>query len=192
MLPRPRIRPDGVRQLFRQHAAPRRTIIAAPRPGTGPLMERRADRELPSISTGGFRWLRSLPIFAAIMGGSTFAIFNYQKQSSSVVSSTMYALRTNDEAREILGDEIYFNSKMPIIWGDINQLHGRIDIGFWVKGTKNKGWMTFKSERKTRMGFFDTLEWSLEPKGGEKVSLLQDARPDPFQQETADKIAVVA
>ncbi|KAK3659285.1 cytochrome oxidase assembly protein 1 [Elasticomyces elasticus] len=192
MLPRPRIRPDGVRQLFRQYATPRRTIIAAPRPGSGPLMERRADRELPSISTGGFRWLRSLPIFAAIMGGSTFAIFNYQKQSSSVVSSTMYALRTNDEAREILGDEIYFNSKMPIIWGEINQLHGRIDIGFWVKGTKNKGWMTFKSERKTRMGFFDTLEWSLEPKGGEKVSLLQDARPDPFQQETADKIAVVA
>ena len=39
---------------------------------------------------------------------------------------------------------------------------------------------------------FDTLEWSLEPEGGQKVSLLQSPQGDPFQQETADKIAVTA
>ena len=39
---------------------------------------------------------------------------------------------------------------------------------------------------------FDTLEWSIEPEGSEKVSLLQREVKDPFQQETADKIAVVA
>lgn len=35
---------------------------------------------------------------------------------------------------------------------------------------------------------FETHEWSLEPEGGEKVSLLQGN--DPFQQATADKITV--
>ncbi len=41
-------------------------------------------------------------------------------------------------------------------------------------------------------GQFETLEWSLRPEGGETISLLQDQKRDPFQQETADKIAVVA
>lgn len=153
MLPRPHLRPSRLRDLFKNHATPRRTITAAPGPNSGPLMERRSDRALPTLSTGTSRWLKTLPIFAVIMTGSVLAIFNYQKQSSSVVSSTLYALRTNAEAREILGDEIYFNSKLPIIWGELNQLHGRIDISFWVKGTRGKGLMRFRSERKSRMGF---------------------------------------
>lgn len=39
---------------------------------------------------------------------------------------------------------------------------------------------------------FETLEWSLQPDGGETISLLQDQKRDPFQQESADKIAVAA
>lgn len=120
-------------------------------------MERRADRALPSISTSRFRWLRTLPIFVVIMTGSALAIFNYQKTSSSVVSSTLYALRTNPEARQILGDEIYFANQIPWISGEINQLHGRVDISFWVKGTKKKGLMRFKSVRRTRMGYVSTF-----------------------------------
>ena len=224
MLPRPRIWPNGLRKLFQSHVTSKRSIIAAPRPGSGPLMERRSDRALPSVSSTNFRWLRTLPIFAVIMVASTLGIFNYQKQSSSVVSSTLYALRTNPEARQILGDEVYFASQIPWISGEINQLHGRINISFWVKGTNGRGLMRFKSERKTRMGYvshsqiyrhklgsswhvvvhiqfsrvlmlslqFETLEWSLEPEGGKKISLLENQGRDPFQQETADKIAVAA
>jgi cytochrome c oxidase assembly factor 1 len=161
MLLRPQLRPERLRDLFRHHAISRRTVVAAPRPGQGPLMERRGDRALPTISTGTARWVKTIPIFAAIMAGSVLAIFNYQKQSSSVVSSTLYALRTNPEAREILGDEIYFNSKVPIIWGEINQLHGKIDISFWVKGTRRKGLMKFKSVRKTRMGYVSGHHYGL-------------------------------
>lgn len=159
MFPRPRIRPSGFRRLFKSHVPPRRSIVAAPKAGSGPLMERRGDRALPTI-TSSHRWLRTLPIFAVIMVASTLGIFNYQKQSSSVVSSTLYALRTNSEARQILGDEIYFASKIPWISGEINQLHGRIDISFWVKGTKTKGLMRFKSVRKTRMGYVSILSHS--------------------------------
>lgn len=154
MLPRPRLRLANVRSLLQQQRhVPRRTIVAAPRPNSGPLMERRSDRELPTIAnTNRNGWIRTIPLFALIVVGSALAIFNYQKTSSSVVSSTLYAVRTNPEARAILGDEIYFASQIPWIAGELNQMQGRIDISFWVKGTKGQGKMRFKSERKTRMG----------------------------------------
>ena len=83
----------------------------------------------------------------------------------------------------------------------MNQLHGRIDISFGVKGTKGKGVMRFKSVRKTRMGFvsrssirksnvngnahsmmqFETQEWSLEMEDGRKLQLLDETRDDPFK-----------
>jgi len=132
---------------------PCRTVVAPPSPDSGPLMYRRADRALPEIPTSYGRWLKTLPIFLAILGASTLAIFNYQKASSSIVNSTLYALRTSPRAREVLGDEIYFRDKFPWIWGEMNQLHGRIDIGFGVKGRKGKGWMRFRSVRRTRMGY---------------------------------------
>lgn len=135
----------------------RQTLIAPPTGASGPLMERRADRELPDITSSSRQWLKTLPIFLAIVGVSTLAIFNYQKSSSSVVSSTLYALRTNPEARELLGDEIYFRDKFPWISGELNQLHGRVDIGFGVKGTRAKGYMRFKSIRKSRMGYVRSL-----------------------------------
>lgn len=139
--------------LFRRHGVPRRTLIAAPTPGSGPLMSRRADRELPPIISSSRRWLRTLPIFLTILVVSSLGIFNYQKASSPIVNATLYALRTSKKAREVLGDEIYFASQMPWIWGEMNQLHGRINISFGVKGTKAKGTMRFKSVRKTRMGY---------------------------------------
>jgi cytochrome c oxidase assembly factor 1 len=125
------------------------------------------------------RWMRTVPIFFAVLIASTLAIFNYQKSSSSVVSSTMYALRTSSKARDYLGDEIYFAHKMPWIWGEMNQLHGRIDVQFEVKGNKNRGTMRFKSFRATRQGMFETTEWSLEKKDGTKIDLLDEN--DPFQ-----------
>ena len=146
---------------------PRRNLIPAPSANSGPLMERRADRELPSVQTER-RWLRTLPIFAVVVGAAMLGIFNYQKSSSSVVNSTLYALRTSPRAREILGDEIYFAQQMPWISGEMNQLHGRIDISFWVKGTKAQGKMRFRSIRPDRMSFvrlpsslsaFFALQW---------------------------------
>lgn len=133
-----------------------RGLIAAPGPNAGPLMTRRADRELPGIDSNR-RWFHTIPIFAVIVGAAMLGIFNYQKSSSSVVSSTLYALRTSSKAREVLGDEVYFAQKIPWISGEMDQLHGRIDITFWVKGTKGKGRMRFKSVRENRMSFVSSL-----------------------------------
>ncbi|KAF7922586.1 uncharacterized protein EAE98_008112 [Botrytis deweyae] len=176
----PRLRVSNINNA--RNLVQRRTLVAAPKVGDGPLMERRGDRELPDIPENGMKWVRSIPIFLAVLISSTLAIFNYQKSSSSVVSSTLYALRTSPKAREFLGDEIYFAHKMPWIWGEMNQLHGRIDIQFEVKGTKRSGTMKFTSHRATRQGMFETTEWSLEGGEGEekvKIDLLDGA--DPFK-----------
>ncbi|CAI7662227.1 unnamed protein product [Penicillium bialowiezense] len=171
----------GLARMGRPVMPARRTLIAAPGPNAGPLMERRADRELPNPN-GNRTWLLTLPIFIIASGAGLLGIFNYQKQSSSIVSSTLYALRTSPQAREILGDEIYFAQQIPWISGEMNQLHGRINISFWVKGTKAQGKMKFHSIRPDRMSYFNTQEWSLETEDGEVIHLL-DKSADPFRRE---------
>ncbi|KAK3314960.1 cytochrome oxidase assembly [Apodospora peruviana] len=157
-----------------------RTVTSAPKPGDGPLMERRADRELPDIDTQRFRWARTLPIFALLIAAASVAIFNYQKSSSPVVSSTLYALRTSPKARDLLGENIYFEQQIPWISGEMNQLHGRINVSFRVKGTKSTGVMRFASTRPSPRGVFETLEWSLEMPDGRRTDLLED-EGDPFK-----------
>lgn len=143
------------------------------------MMSRRADRELPDVQDISFKWRRTLPIFFAIVTTCSVAIFNYQKMSSPVVSSTLYALRTNAEAREALGDEVYFKHQIPWIHGEMNQLHGRIDIWFSVRGSKGEGVMRFASNRPTSKGFFTTTEWSLTMDDGTRLNLLDSG--DPFR-----------
>ncbi len=48
----------------------------------------------------------------------------------------------------------------------MNQLHGRIDIQFEVKGKNGVGTMRFKSARDGRRGMWETAEWSLETRDG--------------------------
>jgi cytochrome c oxidase assembly factor 1 len=103
------------------------------------------------------------------MAASIFAFFNYQKQESSVVTSTLYALRTNPTVREELGDEIYFASKYPWIKGEINQVHGRIDVRFWVKGTKRQGEVRLRCRRRGRGGYVSipgVFAWRREMRAG--------------------------
>ncbi|KAL8691342.1 MAG: hypothetical protein Q9218_003410 [Villophora microphyllina] len=181
----PRLFPQtctAFRSPLRSSQIRRRTLIAAPSPDDGPLMTRRSDRALPAIPSSRKLWLRTLPIFFGVITLSTFAIFNYQKASSSTVNATLYALRTSEVGKRELGERIYFRDKFPWIWGEMNQLHGRIDIRFGVKGTKGKGMMRFKSVRKTRMGFFETQVWSLELEDGRILQLLDEGRADdPFK-----------
>lgn len=131
------------------------------------------------ISEVTFSWGRTLPIFVVLIAVSSLAIFNYQKSSSPVVSSTLYALRVSPKARELLGDEIYFKHQIPWISGEMNQLHGRISIYFKVKGTKDEAVMRFSSFRLSHKGLFETTEWSLEMPDGRKIDLLDGG--DPFR-----------
>ena len=160
--------------------------IPPPTETSGPLLTRLPNRALPTLAKS-HTWLKTLPLFILLITISSLGIFNYQKASSSTVNSILYALRTNATAREILGDEIYFASKVPWIRGELNQLHGRIDISFWVKGRRQQGRVKFVSVRKRRDGFFETLEWSLTTEEGATVQLLDGA--DPFTRQGSTSVA---
>ncbi|KAJ2898731.1 hypothetical protein MKZ38_003684 [Zalerion maritima] len=174
-----------IRAVTNLQSSPLRRVVAqqwrfnvpAPRMGDGPLLERRPDRELPDPPRSF--WGKSLPIFFAIVALSSVAIFNYQKMSSSVVSSTLYSLRRSAKARAALGDEIYFKHSIPWISGEMNQMHGRINISFGVKGTKTSATMRFASFRPSARGMFETTEWSLELEDGTRIDLLEE--DDPFK-----------
>jgi len=73
----------------------------------------------------------------------------------------------------------------------MNQLQGRIDVSFKVKGTKDTGVMRFASNRPTSRGMFETTEWSLETSKGLKIDLLED-EGDPFKGLVAGSAAAAA
>lgn len=155
----------------------RRSLIPAPKTNTGPLMSRRADRDLPNVQSSAWIWIKTLPIFIVVMIGSALALINYERSCSSIVSSTLYALRHNETGRKELGDEIYFRDKFPWIRGEMNQRFGRIDISYGVKGTNSKGLMRFKAERKTRMGMVSAsaFKMSLLALGNSSATLAADS-----------------
>ncbi|KAF2280582.1 DUF1783-domain-containing protein [Westerdykella ornata] len=162
---------------------PPEPLIPPPKEGEI-LLERRPNRDLPPLPPLiPTQVKRTFPIFVLVMAASIFAFFNYQKQESSVVTSTLYALRTNPAVREQLGDEIYFASKYPWIRGEINQVHGRIDINFWVKGTRKQGLVRLRCRRRGKTGYFVTQEWSLTLEDGTVMQLYdpEGSAIDPFR-----------
>ncbi|KAK2010325.1 DUF1783-domain-containing protein [Colletotrichum eremochloae] len=68
----------------------------------------------------------------------------------------------------------------------MNQLHGRINIAFSVKGSRGEALMRFASYRTSHKGLFETTEWSLETPDGRKIDLLDGS--DPFQGIVADEL----
>ena len=130
------------------------------------------------IDAEEFRWGRTLPVFVVLIAAASVAIFNYQKLSSPVVASTLYALRTSARAREYLGDEIYFRHQIPWISGEMNQVRGRIDISFAVRGSRAEAVMRFASHRPSPRGVFETTEWSLVTEDGRVIDLLVDSDVD--------------
>ncbi|EHK16015.1 uncharacterized protein TRIVIDRAFT_130884, partial [Trichoderma virens Gv29-8] len=160
-------------------AVQKRWMTPAPKPGDGPMMSRRADRELPDVGQVSQGWRRTMPIFLAVVAVCSVTIFNYQKSSSPIISSTLYALRTSPEANRLLGDEIYFKHQIPWISGEMNQVKGRIDISFSVRGSKAAGVMRFASFRPSNKALFETTTWSLTMEDGTVVDLLDGN--DPFK-----------
>jgi cytochrome c oxidase assembly factor 1 len=164
----PHVRYQSLRQSSTQtHSQPatvRSDFIPPPTESSGPLLSRLPNRALPSVPKSR-TWLKTLPIFIIAITLSSLAIFNYQKSSSSTVNSILYALRTNETARSVLGDEIYFASKVPWISGELNPMQGRIDISFRVKGRKGAGKVKFVSTRKRGNQFVSALFVTL---GGER------------------------
>jgi cytochrome c oxidase assembly factor 1 len=149
------IPPHLLRSRLHHHPIQIRTLIPAPTENSGPLLTRRSDRALPKLRdiNNPLRTWRHIPLFLGACAAAGFGIFNYQKASSSVVTSSLYALRVNPLAREMLGDEIYFAHRVPWIWGRVDTLHGVVDVSFRVKGRRGAGMMRFRCARGRGMEF---------------------------------------
>ena len=113
------------------------------------LLYRNPERPLPTLKqlSTSRQWIRTMPIFIAIITVSALSLFNYQKINSPVITATLYALRTNQDVRDVLGDQVYFANRFAWIWGQMNLVQGKIDVTFEVKGTRNQGTCRFRARR---------------------------------------------
>lgn len=167
---------------------PSTTPRAGPVPHANPtpypqLLRRDPTRPLPTLSSlnPNRRWLRTAPLFLAILAASAAGIFNYQKVNSPIITATLYSLRTNPTARNELGDNVYFASQWAWVWGSINLVQGNVDVRFRVKGTRGAGTCRFKARRMGgRAEAFTTSEWSLTMDGDGRVLQLLDSAADPL------------
>jgi cytochrome c oxidase assembly factor 1 len=150
------------------------TTDAKPETGKKPMT---VDRELPDPLKDRTRSRVQFVGFWVLMGVASLLMFNYEKQNSPVVTTTLHFLRRSKIIREVLGDEIDFASIYPWISGELNQVKGVVNITFTVKGSKNEGVVRLVADRSSRREEFLIHEWSLEV-NGEKYDLLADDSVD--------------
>jgi len=135
------------------------------------------DRELPDPFKGRTRNRIQFVLFWVLMGASAAVMFNYEKTSSPVVTTTLHFLRRSEVIRDVLGDQIDFKNLYPWVSGELNQVKGAVNIKFDVKGSKNHGTIKLVADRKSRRDEFLIHEWSLEV-DGKKYDLLADESVD--------------
>lgn len=135
------------------------------------------DRELPDPFKDRTRNRVQFIGFWILMGVSAALMFNYEKMSSPVVTTTLHFLRRSAIIRDVLGDEIDFKTAYPWISGELNQVKGAVNIKFDVKGSKHWGTIRLVADRKSRRDEFLIHEWSLEVEG-KKYDLLADESVD--------------
>lgn len=135
------------------------------------------DRELPDPLKDRTRARVQFVGFWVLMGICALLMFNYEKQNSPVVTTTLHFLRRSQIIRSVLGDEIDFASVYPWISGELNQVKGVVDIKFTVKGSNNQGVVRLVADRMSRHDEFLIHEWSLEV-DGKKYDLLADDSVD--------------
>ncbi|RKP15172.1 cytochrome oxidase assembly protein 1, partial [Piptocephalis cylindrospora] len=65
--------------------------------------------------------------------------FNYQRQESSVVAGTFFALQHDPQVQAHLGDHVHWDFPVfPWIHGTVNYLKGIVDISFRIRGDQGK------------------------------------------------------
>lgn len=76
--------------------------------------------------------------------------FNYQRQESSVVAGTFFALQHDPQVQKHLGSRVNWEHPFfPWIHGTVNYLKGIVDISFRIQGEQGKHMS--RSKRKKRI-----------------------------------------
>ncbi|KAF9429004.1 hypothetical protein BGZ76_001968 [Entomortierella beljakovae] len=104
--------------------------------------------ELPSVKSRAPFYILLGVLGVSFWAGSLAIAANHQKQGTSVVRGTLFNVKFDTKAQELLGDNIDFtNSKWPWIYGTVAHLKGRVDIEYQVKGDKAEGRVHFVAVR---------------------------------------------
>lgn len=122
----------------------------------------RIDRELPDPTKDINKRRIQFVSFIILMGGSLAMIFNYEKTQSPVITNTMYHMRRSPKIREVLGDQIDFDGIVPWVHGELNQVAGKVNIRFYLRGSKGAiGTVKLVADRENQRQEFLIHEWSV-------------------------------
>ncbi|CAG8498841.1 10183_t:CDS:2 [Paraglomus occultum] len=129
----------------------------------------RKPRPLPEIKNNTPKYIAFGLVGVSFWAAFITIAFNHQRQASSIVKNSIFHVRYDQEAKEVLGDNIDFASSWPWISGSVNHLKGKINISYDVKGSKGKGRVHFHSVRRGYDQRWEVLEFSLTSEDGRIV-----------------------
>lgn len=165
ILPQRSLRLHGIRQMATE--APRLILKDRSRP-------LRIDRELPNPNEDKVKQRLGFVGFSLAIAAALTLIFNYEKTESPIVSNTLYHLRRSSATRDLLGENIEFDGLIPWVYGELNQVAGKVNIKFYIKGSKNvPGKVKLVAGRDSRLEEFLIHEWSLTV-DDKKIDLLSE------------------
>lgn len=162
---------------FQSTQATQATSSTPPPPAQPIKKQMVVERELPDplkeVRANRYKFIA----FVTLMAVSSVVIFNYEKINSPIVTTTLHFLRRSQIIREVIGDQIDFASWIPWVRGQLNQVQGKVNIEFYVKGSKKEGKVKLRADREDRLSDFLIHEWSLEV-DGVVYDLLEDKTVD--------------
>ncbi|CCE63110.1 hypothetical protein TPHA_0E00130 [Tetrapisispora phaffii CBS 4417] len=130
--------------------------------------------ELPDPTEHQFRQRLGFVAFVLSVSSALGLLFNYEKTESPIVVNTIYYLRRSAKTREILGDNIEFDGLIPWVSGKLNQVQGKVNIKFHIKGSNNVvGTVRLVADRNNRDEEFLIHEWTLTV-NGQKLDILSE------------------
>jgi len=125
---------------------------------------------LPSVTNRTPLYILLGVLGVSFWAGSVAVAANHQRQGTSIVRGTLFNVKFDTKAQELLGNDIDFTNKgWPWISGTVAHLKGRVDIEFQVKGDKAEGRVHFVAVRPAKQWI--TTDFTLTMPDGTCVAL---------------------
>ncbi|KAG0208917.1 hypothetical protein BGX28_000236 [Mortierella sp. GBA30] len=104
--------------------------------------------QLPNVANRTPLYILLGVLGVSFWAGSIAVAANHQRQGTSIVRGTLFNVKFDTKAQQLLGSNIDFtNPSWPWISGTVAHLKGRVDIEYQVKGDKAEGRVHFVAVR---------------------------------------------
>ncbi|KAF8957079.1 hypothetical protein BGZ46_002265 [Entomortierella lignicola] len=126
--------------------------------------------QLPNVKSRTPLYILLGILGVSFWAGSLAVAANHQRQGTSIVRGTLFNVKFDTKAQELLGDNIDFTNKSwPWISGTVAHLKGRVDIEYQVRGDKAEGRVHFVAVRPVKQWI--TTDFTLTMPDGTSVIL---------------------